>query len=197
MNVFLRTVAQICNLLFRRFAIGCAWTGRERPDVAPRRRMQFCETADYKSALRFVAAFLLCTLPLAAAEPDAARQKLVQTILSDPAEQPKLVAELADAGSPFICAVLIAWTRDGVYLYEAPGGTKVPVLLEDPPDAEGKARAVRIDNGRFLADAAARALHFSPTDLTPADTDMSLRSAIQQTLDALALSDPDPDARRS
>jgi len=33
--------------------------------------------------------------------------------------------------------------------------------------------------------------------VTPADTDTNLRKVIQQVLDALSLSDPNPDARRS
>ena len=60
-----------------------------------------------------------------------------------------------------------------------------------------KPRAIRIDNGQFLKAPDGKEPRFGDSDLHTADTDMRLRSAIQQTLDMLALSDPDPDARRS
>ena len=75
--------------------------------------------------------------------------------------------------------------------------TKIPVLLEEQTDADSKARAIRIADGQFLKDDKGQELKFASADLTAAETDMRLRSAIQQTLDALALSDPNPDARRS
>jgi len=127
----------------------------------------------------------------------ALRQKLTQTIVGEGAEQQRLLGELADSGSRAVRDVLNAWTRDSVYLYDAPNGGKWPVTLEDQLDADGKARAIRVDNGKVLTDAAGRELRFGPNDLNTADTDMRLRSAIQQTLDALALSDADPDARRA
>ncbi len=73
----------------------------------------------------------------------------------------------------------------------------MPVLLEDQQDADGKARAIRIGDGQFVKDASGKELRFGDSDLNTADTDMRLRSAIQQVLDTLSLSDPDPDARYS
>jgi urea transport system permease protein len=129
------------------------------------------------------------------ARDSAVRQDLVHTLLSEGEEQQKLLSGLADSGAKIVHDVLTAWTRDGVYLYEAPDKSKVPVLLEDQQDADGKARAIRIDDGQFLKDAGGKELRFGSSDLTTADADMRLRSVIQQTLDALALSDPDPNAR--
>ncbi len=134
----------------------------------------------------------------AAPEPDAAvRQQLVKTLLSEGDEQQTNLTALADTGSKLAHDVLTAWTREGVYIYEAPDGSKIPVLLEEQTDADGKARAIKIIDGQFLKDDKGQDVKFAPTDLNPADTDMRLRSAIQQTLNALALSDPNPDARRS
>ena len=45
-------VAQICNLLYRRFAIGRAFNSSKTLVLATLCRMQFCDTADCKSALR-------------------------------------------------------------------------------------------------------------------------------------------------
>jgi urea transport system permease protein len=126
----------------------------------------------------------------------AVRQLLAQTILGDgPARQQGLGA-LADSGSPLVREVLIAWTRDGVYVYEAPGGTGIPVILGDQFDANNKARALRIDNGQPLTDAQGRELRLSSADLTESEVDMRLRSAIQQTLDVLDLAVPEADSRR-
>src|SRR5581483_8403492 len=113
------------------------------------------------------------------------------------AERSRLLAVLGDSGSKAAAELITAWTRDQVLLFEGPGGTKVPVILEEQQDADGKARAVTIADGRFLKDAEGTELRFSSDDLAAVDTDMRLRSELQQTLDKLALSDPDPDARRS
>src|SRR5689334_23362505 len=80
-----------------------------------------------------------------AADAVAVRQKLAQAILSEGPEQQKLLSELADSGSKIVADVLNAWVRDGVYIYSPPEAPKVPVLLEEAQDANGKARALRID----------------------------------------------------
>lgn len=125
------------------------------------------------------------------------RQLLVKSILSEGNEQQTNLNQLADTGSKIARDVLTAWMQDGVYVYEAPDHTKIPVLLEDQTDADGKARAIRIADGQFLKDDKGKEMRFASSDLNSADTDMRLRSAIQQTLDALDLSDPNPDARQS
>ena len=125
------------------------------------------------------------------------RPLLVKTLLSEGAEQQTNLTELADTGSRIVHDVLTAWTRDGIYLYEAPDNTKVPVMLEDQTDTDGKALAVRIDNGTILKDDKGQELKFAPTDLNNIDTDLRLRGAIQQVLDALQLSDPNSDARHA
>jgi urea transport system permease protein len=124
------------------------------------------------------------------------RQKLAQAILSEGQEQQRLLNEVADSGAK-VSDILNAWSHDGVFLYPLPDGSKVPVSLEEAEDPSGKRRAVRIDDGKFLKDAQGVELRFGTTELSTADTDMRLRSAIQQTLDTLALSAPEPDARRS
>ena len=62
-------------------------------------------------------------------------------------------------------------------------------------DTSAKGRARRIDNGTYLRDAQGTEARFSASDLNPADTDMRLRSVIQQTMDTLALSAPEAEAR--
>jgi urea transport system permease protein len=125
------------------------------------------------------------------------RATLVRTILSQGAEQQKLLGQLSESGSKVAHDVLMAWTRDQIYLFHPADGSSVPVLLEEQQDAVGKARGIRIVDGQFVRDAAGRDLRLDPNALDTADTDMRLRSAIQQALDALTLADPDPDARRA
>jgi len=143
---------------------------------------------------------MACSPARAATEPasdSAVRQQIVKTLLSEGEEQQTNLTQLADTGSRVVHDVLTAWTREGVYLYDGPNSTKIPILLEDQTDADGKARAISIADGSFLKDDKGQELKLAATDLTAVDTDMKLRSAIQQTLDALALSDPNPDARRT
>ncbi|MFO1475192.1 MAG: urea ABC transporter permease subunit UrtB [Verrucomicrobiota bacterium] len=149
-------------------------------------------------ALLLASAWTCSAQPSASPATDSAvRQKLARTLAAEPAEQKQLLADLADSGSRTARDILIAWTRDNVYLWDSPGGAKIPVTLEDATDADGKARALRVDNNEFARDDHGAELRFAASDLAPVDTDMQLRAAIQQTLDALGLSDPDPDARRS
>ncbi len=127
----------------------------------------------------------------------AVRAELVQALESNGAARQKLLNELADSGSKVASEALTAWSREEIYWYEGPAGAKIPVLLEDQQDAAGRVRAIRIDTGGILVDAQGKELRLDPNALNSVDTDMRLRSAIRQTLDVLALADPDPDARRS
>jgi len=91
---------------------------------------------------------------------------------------------------------LLSWTRDEILIYETPNsGPKVPVQLEEQQNADGKARAVRVDSGKILVDDQGKELFFDATDLNSVDTDMRLRGSIQQALDMLALADPNIEAR--
>lgn len=127
----------------------------------------------------------------------AIRRKLSQAILTEGEEQQKLLTELADSGSGLVSETLSAWVRDGVYLYSPAENSRIPVVLEEAQDANGKSRALRIDTGEVVKDAPGTELRFASSDLNPADVDMRLRSLIQQTIDTLALSDANPAARRS
>jgi urea transport system permease protein len=134
--------------------------------------------------------------PMAAPDEAVVRPLLVQTILSSGPAQQKLLGELAETGSKVVHDVLTAWTRGEIYL-PVSGGSKIPALLDEQIDADGRSRAMRIDTGRFLLDASGRELRYKAEDLEAADTDMRLRRTIQQALDLLALAAPSADARLS
>ena len=151
-----------------------------------------------KRALRFLLVPMLAAICLvsAQAQDDAAiREKLCRAIQTGGVQQQQLLMEISLTGSKVVHDVLIAWTRDGVFIYDAGSGSKFPILLEDQTDSDGKARAIRIDNGKFLTDDKNQPLLLAATDLTAAETDAALRSFIKQAMDTLALSDPDPGAR--
>ena len=149
-------------------------------------------------ALRFILVTLLAAIFLTSAHAQdeaAIREKLCRTILAEGAEQQQSLDEISETGSKLVHDVLIAWTRDGIFIYDAGNGSKLPILLEDQTDADGKARAIRIDTGKFLTDDKKQELHLAATDLTSAETTAGLRSLISKAMDTLALSDPDPAAR--
>lgn len=130
-------------------------------------------------AFRFILAplFAIVSVVNACAQDDAAlREKLCRAILGEGTEQQQLIGEISETGSKLVHNVLLAWTRDSVYLYDAGNGSKLPILLEDQTDADGKARAIRIDNGKFLTDDKNQEVHLNATDLTSAETDTALRA---------------------
>jgi urea transport system permease protein len=149
-------------------------------------------------AFRFMLPALLAILSVAnawAQDNAAIRQKLCRTILSQGMEQQQLIGEISESGSKLVHDILIAWTRDSVYIYDTDKGSKLPILLEDQTDADGKARAIRIDTGKFLTDGKNQEVHLASADLTSVETDAVLRALINKAMATLALSDPDPGAR--
>ncbi|HUD49409.1 MAG TPA: urea ABC transporter permease subunit UrtB [Candidatus Baltobacteraceae bacterium] len=142
--------------------------------------------------------FFGCLSARADTAPDSVvRKELVQAIQSEGPTQQKLLNELAESGAIVVHDVLTAWVRDGVYLYDSPDGSKIPILLDDQLDGEGKARAIRIIDGQFVKDAGGKELRFAAADLNNAEADMRLRASIQQSMDTLALSAPSAEERNS
>ncbi|HEY3855409.1 MAG TPA: urea ABC transporter permease subunit UrtB [Verrucomicrobiae bacterium] len=126
-----------------------------------------------------------------------ARETLVQAIQAEGPQQQKLLTDLGESGSLVVGDILKSWGHDSIYIWKGPDGAKVPIILEDQMDSKGKARAIKVIDGEVLKDGSGAELRFGPNDLPSAETDMRLRSAIQQTLDTLALSYPEPEARES
>jgi urea transport system permease protein len=155
---------------------------------------------DPKRVSRIAALFLVLfslTLASRADDTSADRQLLCKAIVADGDDQLKLVASLADTNSDLVRKVLIAWPNDEVFLIDSGNGTKIPVMLEDAQDADGKQKAVRIDTGGYLNDASGKPQAFFANDLDSVDADLRLKKAIKNTLDLMTLNDPDPEARRS
>ena len=120
----------------RRFGVG-SWVGQSRGGAE-------CSALGVFMQFRLillVCALLGCLCRSSASTPDvvAIRHKLGQAILSEGEEQQRLLNELADSGSKNVADIINAWSRDGVYLYNAADGSKVPVILEEGQEVDGKA----------------------------------------------------------
>lgn len=122
-------------------------------------------------------------------------QRLTRAILAQGEEQPALVLQLADSGSDQARNVLGKWRQGGLYLRVSGDGQQVPFTLEGPANAQGKLRALRVEDGQQLVDRAP--LFFAESELTPLETTSKLRKAIKSTLDVLTIADPDPNKRRA
>jgi urea transport system permease protein len=130
-----------------------------------------------------------------AAAPDY-RVVLADAVLEeDASKQIEMVQQLVDSGDDLVERGLAAWRLSELYLYEA-GGTKVALVLDAQLDSDGKAKGIRIRDGKFITDASGKELHFAASDLTPADNTSKLRRAIKTTLDLFALAHPLPKMRR-
>jgi len=155
----------------------------------------------FKLIAVLISGCLACSLakaaaPVVADDDSASRQKLVQALLGTGDDQQKILNDLALNPSKIVHDTLLSWTRDEIYIYETPNaGPKVPVLLEEQQNADGKVHAFRVDTGKVLVDDKNKELLFDSNDLNSVDTDMRLRGAVQQALDMLALADPNINAR--
>lgn len=125
------------------------------------------------------------------------RQALARAITTTGDEQSKIIADLAETGSPFVRRILMSWPRDEISIYTDPSGAVIPVILDSDRDASGRAKAKRIDTGAWLTDASGQPFTFTSQDLKPAETDSKLRRQIRNTLDLMALADPSPANRIS
>jgi urea transport system permease protein len=124
---------------------------------------------------------------------EAPRVIIARAILTkDPAQQKKLILSLAGRGDEAIPALLDAWRKDALFLYDAPDGTSVPVVLTGAKDATGAQDAVRVIDGRPLTDAAGRGLRLVGSDLTAVEHNATLRRAMRSVLDLIDLGAVDP-----
>jgi urea transport system permease protein len=143
-------------------------------------------------ALWFLGGF---TLDGSAAPAPAAVTNLLRAILSeDLAEQTQLIQGLAGAEHPVISQALAAWRGGSLFILET-NETRIPFLLEPQTDADGAARAVRVEDGGPLLDGQGRPQSFLASELTPLDTSSKLRKVIKTTLDLFSLAHPNAKTR--
>jgi urea transport system permease protein len=150
-----------------------------------------------KLLLPLLLAVLLPLHALHAASPepvgqaDTPRQTIVKAILAtDDAQKRAIIGSLAGQGDEAIRELFTAWRQDGLFVYTAPDGAKVPVELTGDKDANGAQAAIRVDNGEPLKSAAGQPLRLVDTQLTPVEHNARLRLAMKAVVDLLDLGSP-------
>lgn len=140
---------------------------------------------------------LLQSLLVLAAANVEDRQLLADAILNpDPNAQLDIVKKFAGNTDPAVIQSLEAWRGGTLYLFENPDGTKIPVLLDSQTDADSKAKAFRLIDGKEVLDASGQPQRFAQLDLEPVDSSAKLGRLIKTILDLTSLSDPNPKIRR-
>jgi urea transport system permease protein len=136
-------------------------------------------------------ALVLLATGRALAASETARATMVRAILAtDDAQKRAIIASLTGQGDEAIREVFTAWRQDGLFVYTAPDGAKVPVELTGDKDANGSQAALRVDNGEPLKDAAGQPLRLTGAGLAAVEHDASLRLAMKSVVDLLDLGSP-------
>jgi urea transport system permease protein len=131
-----------------------------------------------------------------AAENPSARQTITKAILAEnDTERIASISSLIGESDEAIRVLLAAWKEDALFIYTAPDGTKLPVLLSGDKDAKDAQDTFRVIDGQPLKDAAGKPLRLVGSDLTAVEHDANLRRAMKVVLDLLDLSTPDLEKR--
>ncbi|MBL9187214.1 MAG: urea ABC transporter permease subunit UrtB [Opitutaceae bacterium] len=142
--------------------------------------------------LFFVAA-CACLVPAGAATP---REIIARAVLAeDAAVKRELIGQLMGQADPAIAPLLEAWRTDALFIFTAPDGAKIPVVLTGEKDEAGTQPAARIDTGTALTAATGQPLRLVVADLAAADHTSSLRRAMKAVLDLADLAAPEPAKR--
>ncbi len=151
-----------------------------------------------KYSLLILLGCLTLLLPVRGAENQAFyRDILVKAINEeDSAKQIALVKELVAAGDELVERGLAAWRVSELFVNSEANGLKVPFVLDTQLDSDGKAKAIRLTDGKFITDAAGKPLLFRANELTAVDNNSRIRRAIKTTLDLFAIGNPVPKLRR-
>ncbi len=151
------------------------------------------------ASFRRLAIVLLCSLSiLLVLAADSPRQTIVKAMVEeDDDKKLALVNSLIGLGDDDLKKLLTAWKEDAVYIYKAEGdgSPKIPVLLAEEKDAEGKQAATHVLDGQPLKGADGKPLSITAADFETAEHGSKLRGAMKAVLDMLALASPDREKR--
>ena len=138
---------------------------------------------------------LLPVLPAAAAAATP-RETIAKAMLAtDDAERLAIIGSLVGSSDEAIRPLLAAWKEDALFIYAAPDGIKLPVMLTGDKDARESQEAFRVLDGQPVKDAAGQPLRLVGSELTAVEHDANLRRAMKVVLDLLDLSTPDLEKR--
>lgn len=136
---------------------------------------------------------------------DSPRETIAKAIVTEETEeQAKLITTLVGKSGPEVVDLLKAWKEGSLYIFEQKKGdgddapvTRIPVTLEGNEDSDGRQKLRGLASQQIIKDAKGRPVVMAAGELTQADTDGKVRTAMKAVLDLAALSDADPAVRRN
>ena len=140
-------------------------------------------------------AILTCTR-VGAVTPEEARKILADSAVEeDVTKQIDFILRLAGVSDPVVQQGVTAWRQGGLYILDT-NSLKQAFFLDATAETDGKARAIRVLDGKPIQGGDGRDLIVNVADFTPVDTNSKLRKALKTVLDLFALGDPSPKIRR-
>ena len=122
---------------------------------------------------------------------DAPRETIAKAILTpDDAQKRAIIGSLVGQGDDAIRELFTAWRQDGLFVYTAPDGTKIPIELIGDKDATSAQPAIRVDDGTPLKNSAGHPIRLVGAKLTAVEHDSRLRLAMKAVVDLLDLGSP-------
>lgn len=132
----------------------------------------------------------------ALAQEESVREKINAIIaMGEGDEQTEAVLALKKTPSPEIVGWLEKWKQGVIYIYEAPDGTIIPVLMGDKIEGTRKTAIRRFLDEAPVLDESGEQVGVGKYDLDMADTNSKLRRAMSEVSSLASLADPDPDNR--
>ena len=94
-----------------------------------------------------------------------------------------------------LLSLLALWKEGGIFLLELPDKSKLPVLLSPEKDADDKQAATLLSSGKPYTDSEGKPARLLASDLSAAETDSELRTAMKSILDLAGLAAADTKSR--
>lgn len=140
--------------------------------------------------------FLTLFLTAAAVAAETPREIIARAALAEQnAQRIEILNTLVGQGDEAIKPLLDAWKADALFIYTAPDGEKIPVVLSVTADAAGAQLATRVASGEPLRDSAGQPLRLSPKSIAPVEHTSALRRSMKAILDLADLANPNVEKR--
>jgi urea transport system permease protein len=130
------------------------------------------------------------------AQESAVREKIAAAIIiPDAGEQVEAILSLKKTPSPEIVGWLEKWKEGAIFIYEAPDGALIPVLMGEKINGSAKTSILRLSDDQPVLDGNGGPVGVTKFELEMADTSSKLRKAMKEVSDIAALADPDLEMR--
>lgn len=132
----------------------------------------------------------------AVAQEQSVREKINTIIaMGEGDEQTEAVLALKKTPTPEIVEWLEKWKQGVIYIYEAPDGTIIPVLMGNKIEGTRKTAIRTFLDELPVLDEVGEQVGVGKYDLDMADTNSKLRRAMSEVSSLASLADPDPENR--